>query len=69
MDSLAGKVAAEYKKQGDWCKEHNRPESQCFICHPELKDQFAAEYRRCYGKEPPAIEEEPKKEEKEGSKK
>ena len=29
------KVAAEFQKKGDWCKQHDRPESQCFICHPE----------------------------------
>ena len=62
------KLAAKLKKEGDWCKEHNRPESQCILCHPELKEKFAAEYRRRYGKEPPPIEEEPKKEEKDGSK-
>jgi hypothetical protein len=30
------KLAAVYKAKGDWCAEHERPESQCVICHPEL---------------------------------
>ncbi|WNG37705.1 hypothetical protein F0U60_31325 [Archangium minus] len=30
------KLAAVYKAKGDWCAEHERPESQCAICHPEL---------------------------------
>jgi hypothetical protein len=30
------KLAAVYKAKGDWCGEHQRPESQCAICHPEL---------------------------------
>ena len=32
------------KAKGDWCKEHDRGESQCFICHPELEEKFAARY-------------------------
>jgi hypothetical protein len=55
------KFAGECKKKGDWCKEHERPESQCFICHPDKKEQFAAQYRAKYGKEPPPIEDEQKK--------
>jgi len=42
------------RMKGDWCKAHDRPESQCFICHPELKEKFAAPYRAKYSKEPPA---------------
>jgi hypothetical protein len=30
------KLAAVYKAKGDWCAEHERPESQCVPCHPEL---------------------------------
>jgi hypothetical protein len=30
------KLAAVYKAKGDWCAEHERPESQCVLCHPEL---------------------------------
>jgi hypothetical protein len=56
------KLAATLKKKGDWCKEHDRPDSQCFLCHPELKDKFAAQYRAKYGKEPPPLQDEPKKE-------
>ena len=50
------KVAAEFKQKGDWCKEHNRPESQCFLCNPKLADKFAAEYEAKYGKKPPKPE-------------
>lgn len=30
------KLEAAFKAKGDWCGEHNRPESQCVICKPEL---------------------------------
>jgi hypothetical protein len=30
------KLAPVYKAKGDWCAEHERPESQCVLCHPEL---------------------------------
>lgn len=30
------KLEPIFKKKGDWCSEHNRPESQCVICNPEL---------------------------------
>lgn len=30
------KLAAVYRAKGDWCGEHERPESQCVLCHPEL---------------------------------
>jgi thiol-disulfide isomerase/thioredoxin len=29
-------LAAKFKAAGDWCPEHDVPESQCGICHPEL---------------------------------
>jgi thiol-disulfide isomerase/thioredoxin len=29
-------LAAKFKAAGDWCPEHNVPESQCGICHPEI---------------------------------
>ncbi|MCU1282936.1 MAG: hypothetical protein JWM53_6482 [bacterium] len=29
-------LAAKFKAAGDWCREHDLPESQCGICHPEL---------------------------------
>ena len=28
-------LAARFKAAGDWCPEHDVPESQCGICHPE----------------------------------
>jgi hypothetical protein len=58
------KLAADFKKKGDWCKEHDRPDSQCFIHHPELKERFAAMYRAKYGKEPPPMEDETNKDQK-----
>ena len=33
------KLEAVFKAKGDWCPEHKRPESQCAICHPDLKKQ------------------------------
>lgn len=30
------KLAAVFKAKGDWCGEHERPESQCALCHPDL---------------------------------
>ncbi len=30
------KLAAVFKARGDWCGEHERPESQCALCHPDL---------------------------------
>ena len=45
-----------FKDKGDWCKEHERPESQCFACNPKLADKFAAEYEAKYGKRPPKPE-------------
>jgi thiol-disulfide isomerase/thioredoxin len=29
-------LVADFKAEGDWCKEHDRPESQCLECHPDL---------------------------------
>ncbi len=26
----------KFKAAGDWCSEHDVPESQCFKCHPDL---------------------------------
>ncbi len=49
-------LIADFKNKGDWCKEHEVPESQCFKCHPEKKEQFAAQYKAKYGKEPPATQ-------------
>ena len=58
------KFAAECQKKGDWCEEHDRAKSQCFKCDPKLKEKFAAQYRAKYGKEPPPIEDEEKKDDK-----
>jgi invasion protein IalB len=33
------KLAPVFKAKGDWCAEHERPESQCALCHPELAKQ------------------------------
>ena len=30
------KLAPVFKAKGDWCAEHDRPESQCSLCHPDL---------------------------------
>ncbi len=49
-------LIAGFKSKGDWCKEHDLPESQCFKCHPEKKEQFVAQYKAKYGKEPPAAQ-------------
>jgi cobalt-zinc-cadmium efflux system membrane fusion protein len=47
-------VAAACRKKGDWCEDHNRPDSHCFTCHPEHEAKFAALYEAKYGKKPPA---------------
>ena len=33
------KLAPVCKAKGDWCAEHERPESQCTLCHPDLAKQ------------------------------
>jgi hypothetical protein len=30
------KLTPVYKAKGDWCGEHQRPESQCVKCNPDL---------------------------------
>lgn len=45
--------AQKCKDEKDWCDKHDPADSQCFICHPELKEEFAAKYRAKYGTEPP----------------
>ena len=37
----------------DWCEKHNRPDSQCFVCHPENFEKFAARYEAKFGEQPP----------------
>ena len=51
------KVAAEFKKKGDWCEKHDRANSQCFICDASLGEKYAARYEAKYGKKPPVPEE------------
>jgi cobalt-zinc-cadmium efflux system membrane fusion protein len=46
-------VADDFKAKGDWCKEHNRPESQCFLCDPSRAETFAARYEAKFGAQPP----------------
>jgi thiol-disulfide isomerase/thioredoxin len=29
-------LVPKFKAAGDWCAEHDTPESQCFACHPDL---------------------------------
>lgn len=55
----SAKVAKAAKAKGDWCEKHDRAKSICFVCDPSLKEKFAARYRAKYGKEPPAVEDEP----------
>ncbi len=47
------KVAEALKAKGDWCREHDGPDSQCFVCHPEHAKGFAALYEAKYGHAPP----------------
>ena len=30
------RLGAVFKAKGDWCAEHERAESQCVKCHPDL---------------------------------
>jgi hypothetical protein len=52
-------AAAKFKKAGDWCKIHDRAQSQCFKCDPTLYKKYEAMYVAKYGKtpEPPPKEE------------
>jgi hypothetical protein len=46
-------VAANCKKEGDWCKVHpDRAKSQCFKCEPNLYKRFEDMYVAKYGKKP-----------------
>src|SRR4029453_1199482 len=55
------KLVADFKAKGDWGKDHARPASQCFVCHPEKEAEFAAQYEAKYGKKPPKPSVEPAK--------
>jgi hypothetical protein len=52
-------AAAKFKKEGDWCKIHDRAQSQCFKCDPALYTKYEAMYVAKYDKkpEPPPKEE------------
>jgi hypothetical protein len=52
-------VATRLKKERDWCKIHDRAQSQCFKCDPGLYKKFEAMYVAKYNKkpEPPPKEE------------
>jgi hypothetical protein len=50
------KLVADFKAKNDWCEKHNRPDSQCFVCHPEKEAEFAALYEAKFGKNPPKPE-------------
>jgi hypothetical protein len=45
-------VAAKHKKDGDWCKIHDRAKSQCFKCEPGLYRKFEEMYVAKYNKKP-----------------
>ena len=47
------RLVADFKAKGDWCEKHNRPDSQCFVCHPEKEAEFAALYEAKMGEKPP----------------
>src|SRR5437867_11639713 len=41
-----------FKDLGDWCKLHDRAQSQCFKCDPSLYAKFEAMYEAKYGEKP-----------------
>ena len=46
-------LVAKFKEAGDWCKEHNRPESQCYLCYTSLRfHKFAARYEARFRAKP-----------------
>lgn len=50
----SGRVYKECQAKGDICEKHpDRAKSQCFICNPALKAEFAKRYKAKEGKEPP----------------
>ena len=59
-DLCSKKYRAAEKAKGNWC-EHERVKSSCFKCNPGLREKYAAEYKAKFGKEPPAVEEDEKK--------
>lgn len=64
-DLCSKKYREAEKAKGNWC-EHNRVKTSCFKCNPVLQAKYAAEYKAKFGKEPPAIEDEEKKDDGKG---
>jgi hypothetical protein len=44
--------AEKAKKEGDWCKIHDRAQSQCFKCDPSKYKKFEDMHIAKYGKAP-----------------
>jgi hypothetical protein len=59
-DQCSKKYREAEKAKGNWC-EHNRVKTSCFTCNPGLREKYAAEYKAKFGKEPPPIEDDEKK--------
>jgi hypothetical protein len=59
-DLCSKKYRAAEKAKGNWC-EHERVKSSCFKCNPDVRAKYAAEYKAKFGTEPPAIEDDEKK--------
>ena len=64
-DQCSKKYREAEKAKGNWC-EHDRVKSSCFQCNPGLKEKYAAEYKAKFGKEPPATEDDEKKDDGKG---
>lgn len=45
-------VTKKFKDVGDWCKLHDRAQSQCFKCDPSLYARFEKMYEDKYGAKP-----------------
>jgi hypothetical protein len=45
-------VKKKFKDTGDWCKIHERAQSQCFKCNPKLYEKYEAMYVAKFGKKP-----------------
>jgi hypothetical protein len=45
-------VKIQFKDKGDWCKLHDRAQSQCFKCDPKLYAKYEAMYEAKFGKKP-----------------
>ncbi len=52
------KAKTKYKDKGDWCKIHDRAQSQCFKCDPKLYAKYEAMYEAKFNKKPPRPPEE-----------